>query len=103
MSRIYRAYSATLLGDYLDIRGRQYNRPEAYDPDRYDRSQLFGETIRASGGLGILYDSLRRRRGSNVVAFRPRSIVDIGEGETFEISVSASRRSIDVRRLGGVV
>jgi hypothetical protein len=30
MTRTYRAYAATLLGDYLDIRGQQSRRPDVY-------------------------------------------------------------------------
>ncbi len=54
MSRTYRAYVATLLGDYLDIRGRQDEHADIYAINRYDASQLFGESIRAAGGAGIL-------------------------------------------------
>ena len=35
------------------------------------------EEVRARGGAGLLYDSLRRRTGVNVVAHRPRNITDI--------------------------
>ena len=99
MSRVYRAYSATLLGSYLDISGQQAARPEVYAGDRYDASQKLGESVRASGGAGILYDSLRRRGGGNVVAHRPQNIVDIVQADHFEITVSATARTIDVRRL----
>src|SRR5215469_2111142 len=70
MSRTYRTYTATLLGDYLDICERQAQYPEVYASDRYDASQKFGEDVRSSGGAGILYTSLRRKSGINVVAFR---------------------------------
>jgi hypothetical protein len=49
MTRTYRAYAATLLGDYLDIRGQQAKRPDVYASDRYDASQKLGEEVRASG------------------------------------------------------
>lgn len=99
MSRTYRAYIATLLGDYLDIRGQQLTRPDVYASDRYDASQKLGQDIRASGGAGLLYDSLRRRTGINVVAHRPRNIVDIVHTDHFEITVQAAARTIDVRQL----
>jgi hypothetical protein len=73
MSRIYWAYTATLLGDYLDITGQQPARPDAYASERYSASQKVGEDIRNSGGAGLLYDSLRRRNGVNVVAHTRRS------------------------------
>lgn len=96
MSRTYRAYSSNLLGSYLDIRGRQSSRGEVYAPDRYDRSRELGEQVRASGGAGILYDSVRRRGGSNVVAYRPLDIVDIVQADHFQITVSASVRTMEV-------
>jgi hypothetical protein len=98
-SRTYRAYAATLLGDYLDIRRQQAKRADVYASDRYDASQKFGERVRASGGAGILYDSLRRRTGINVAALRPRNITDILQADHFEISVSAAARTLDVRKL----
>jgi hypothetical protein len=99
MSRTYRAYAATLLGDYLDIRGEQAIRPDVYASDRYDASQEFGEEVRASGGAGLLYDSLRRRSGVNVVAYRPRNITNIVQADHFEITVLATSRMIEVRKL----
>jgi RES domain len=99
MTRTYRAYATTLLGNYLDIRGRQATHSDVYASDRYDASQKLGEQVRASGGAGLLYDSLRRRTGSNVVAHRPGNITDIVQTDHFEITVMAASRMIDVRRL----
>jgi hypothetical protein len=99
MSRRYRSYSATLVGDYLDIRGQRASRPEIYASDRYDASQEFGEAVRLSGGAGVLYDSLRRREGENVVAHRPRNIVEIVQTDHFEITVQAAHRAIEVVKL----
>jgi RES domain len=99
MRRTYRAYAATLLDDYLDIRGQQTRRPDVYTSDRYDASQKLGEEVRASGGAGLLYDSLRRRTGVNGVANRPRNITDIVQTDHFEITVLATSRMIDVRKL----
>jgi len=99
MSRTYRAYTATLLGDYLDIRGQQLTRADVYASERYDASQKLGEDVRASGGAGLLYNSLRRRTGINVVAHRPRNIVVIVQTDHFEITVQPTARVIDVRQL----
>jgi len=99
MSRTYRTYTATLLGDYLDIRGQQARYPAVYASDRYDTSQQFGEKVRATGGGGILYTSLRLQSGINVVAFRTHNITDIVQEDHFEIAVSATDRTINVRKL----
>jgi RES domain-containing protein len=99
MSRTYRTYTATLLGDYLDIRDQQAAYPDVYASDRYDASQRFGEDVRASGGAGILYTSLRRRSGINIVVFRTRNITEIVQEDHFEITASATDRTINVRKL----
>jgi hypothetical protein len=99
MGRVYRTYIATLLGEYLDIRGWQATHPDLYASESYDAAQKLGEEIRASGGAGLLYDSLRRRTGNNVVAHRPRNITDIVQTDHFEIAVSAASRMIEVRKL----
>ena len=99
MSRRYRAYAATLLGDYLDIRGQQGTRSDVYASERYDASQKLGEEVRSSGGSGLIYGSLRRQTGVNVVAHRPRNITDIVQTDHYEITVLATSRTIDVRKL----
>jgi RES domain len=99
LARRYRAYTATLAGTYLDIRGRQASRPEAYASNSYAASQAFGEGVRASGGAGIIFDSLRHVGGINVTAFRPRNVMDVLQCSHYEISVEAATNRINVRDL----
>nr|WP_205923073.1 RES family NAD+ phosphorylase [Rhizobium leguminosarum] len=99
MARTYRSYSAALVGDYLDIRGEQALRPDVYDGTSYAASQVLGEEVRSSGGAGILYDSVRLRSGVAIVAHRPRNIQGVVQADHFEITVSATDRRIDVRKL----
>ena len=99
MARTYRSYSANLIGDYLDIRGEQTLRPDVYDGTSYAASQVLGEEVRSSGGAGILYDSVRLRGGVAIVAHRPRNIQGVVQADHFEITVSATDRRIDVRKL----
>jgi hypothetical protein len=99
IARTFRGYSARLAGDYLDLRGCQVARPDIYAPDSYAASQILGESIRASGGAGILYDSLRRRGGVNVAAHRPTNILEVAQTDHFHISVPAAGRRIEVRKL----
>lgn len=97
--RTFRTYMARLNGDYVDIRDERRARLELYDSESYVASQAFGETIRASGGNGILYESVRLRGGINVAAYRPTNIQDVTQTDHFEITVYADRRKIDVRKL----
>ena len=99
IARTYRSYSAALIGDYLDIRGEQTLRPDVYDGTSYAASQMLGEEVRSSGGAGILYDSVRLRSGVAIVAHRPRNIQGVVQADHFEITVSATDRRIDVRKL----
>jgi len=99
MVRTYRSYSAILIGDYLDIRGEQALRRDVYDGTSYAASQVLGEEVRSSGGAGILYDSVRLRGGVNIAAHRPRNIRDVAQADHFEITVFATDRRIDVRKL----
>ncbi|MBL0408196.1 RES family NAD+ phosphorylase [Microvirga aerilata] len=99
LTRVYRSYSARLSGLYLDIRGQQAERSDVYASDRYEASQQFGEVVRRAGEAGILYDSLRRRGGTNIVAHRPTNILEITQVDHFEIRVPAVGRQIDVRKL----
>jgi hypothetical protein len=101
MRRTYRAYSATLIGDHLDIRGKQTTCPDAYAPNGYDGAQALGETVRASAAAGIVYDSIRHREGTNVVGFRPAGITDVVQTDHFEIGIETGFRRIDVRKLSG--
>jgi hypothetical protein len=72
-----------LVGDVdcelIDIRGRQKERPDLYDPESYDTSRKFGVDLRwppqGTGGNGIVYDSVRRAGGTNVCIYRPSLII----------------------------
>jgi hypothetical protein len=99
MRRQFRAYRARLAGRFLDIRGERTARPAAYDPSAYIASQVFGETVRSSGGHGIVWDSLRHANGTCVVCYQPRAIQDIVQTEHVEITVTTRMPRIEVRRL----
>jgi hypothetical protein len=99
LTRQYRTYTARLAGDYLDIRGQQTARPDVYASDSYAAGQALGESVRASGGAGLLFDSLRHAGGLNIVAHRPRNVLDVTQADHFELSVEAARPRIEARRL----
>ncbi|GLQ11666.1 hypothetical protein GCM10007913_35980 [Devosia yakushimensis] len=99
MSRTYRAYHCRLEGDYLDLRNQQQARPELYDGTNYTASQTFGEAERASGGDGLVYDSLRHGGGTNIVAYRPSKVLDVVQSEHLDVSVRADMARVEVRRL----
>jgi hypothetical protein len=99
LRRKYRAYTARLDGEYVDIQGLQKQHAGLYAPDSYLASQPYGETVRASNRAGIVYDSVRLSGGVCVAAYRPSKIEDVVQADHFEITVWADRRVIDVRKL----
>lgn len=101
LTRTYRAYTARLEGEFVDICGRKVDMPGIYAADDYSESQAFGEGVRRSQAAGIVYDSVRHLTGVNVVSFRPSRILDVTQTDHFEITVWADRRTIDVRKISG--
>jgi RES domain len=93
----YRTYSASLEGEYEDIRGQQAAQPQLYHPAEYSSSQMFGEEIRRAGD-GIVYDSVRHIGGVNVVAFRPQKVQQVTQLDHYELTVPLKGKII-ARRL----
>jgi 5-methylthioadenosine/S-adenosylhomocysteine deaminase len=67
------------------------------------KDKIGDETLGAALDLAARYhgksNSLRRRTGLNVVAHRPRNITEVVQTDHFEITVLATSRMIDVRKL----
>jgi hypothetical protein len=99
LTRDYRTYTAELAGSYLDIRGQQAQRPAVYALDSYAASQLLGEGIRASGGAGIIYNSVRHLGGVNIVAHRPRNILKVTQADHWRLTVDAASSRVAMARL----
>ncbi|WP_207483186.1 RES family NAD+ phosphorylase [Arenibaculum pallidiluteum] len=89
-----RAYVARLDGLYADIRGQAAARPDLYSRDSYAASQPFGEAVRAGGGAGIVYDSVRHAGGTCAVAYRPRNILDVTQADHLEITAPVRGRIV---------
>ena len=98
-SRRYRAYSCRLLGSYRDVRG--LGDGALYNRVSYADGQIFGESLRAAGEDGIIYDSLRHRDGVAICAYRPSKVVDVVQAEHFDIEVAVASATIGVTRLAG--
>jgi hypothetical protein len=94
-----RTYVADLAGFYLDIRGQRATRADIYVPDSYAASQALGECIRAVGGAGIIYDSVRHAGGTNVVAHHPRNVLAVMQTDHWTLTVRADTPRIDLRKL----
>jgi hypothetical protein len=99
LQRDYRGYTARLAGDYLDLRGQQATRPEVYDPASHAAGQVLGEAVRAAGGAGLLYDSLRHRGGTSIVAYRPRHILRVTQAAHWRLTVTSASPRVELQRL----
>ncbi|WP_425339762.1 RES family NAD+ phosphorylase [Methylobacterium platani] len=99
LTRTYRIYTARLEGRYRDLRGTPPELPGILDPQDYTASQRFGEAVRAAGGHGLLYDSLRHVGGTNVVAYRTRAILEVVQGDHYAVTVQAAVPRIEARRI----
>jgi hypothetical protein len=89
----YRTYSAITEGAYEDICCQHASRPELYAPADYSASQPFGEGIRRTGD-GIIYSSIRHTGGTNIVAYRPRKILNVTQRDHYELTVPLVGRII---------
>jgi hypothetical protein len=99
LTRTFRQYSPTLQGGYLDICRQQSMRSEIYNSTSYSASRDLGEIVRAAGQAGIIYDSLRHAGGVNIVAHRPRNILNVQQCDHFEITVQTTVKRIEVRKI----
>ncbi|ENR65187.1 hypothetical protein C032_02855 [Brucella abortus 63/294] len=99
LARTFRTYTARLEGSFVDISGEKETMADIYDHTSYAASQRFGEEMRATGETGILFDSLRHEGGINAVAFRPSRILEVTQADHYEITVEASSRRIEARKL----
>lgn len=95
MERTYRCYGARLDGDYEDVRGRA----DLHASDSYQSSQAFGETLRARGADGIVFDSVRHKGGVNLAVYRPSLVRDVTQAAHFRIAVTAADKRVEVIRL----
>ncbi len=98
MREFYRTYTARLEGASVDLRGQSGQRPDLFAPGSYTASQAFGEGVRAKGGAGILYDSVRHAGGVCVVAYRPPDIRNVTMDAHYEITAPV-RGKVVVRTL----
>ncbi len=67
-----------------DVRSWRDKRPELYDPEHYTASQPFGASLRRRGSNGIMYQSVRRALGTNLVVFRPTLVGALRQGDHYD-------------------
>lgn len=79
----YRELLATFADSFYDLRDAA-PRPDCLDPDiakAYPKGQALAARLRAEGGNGIVYPSVRHDGGICLAAFWPKLIRDFQQGE----------------------
>jgi hypothetical protein len=83
----YAELFADFIGPFADARHRT-PAPDYLDPDPavgYPAGQALAKALRAAGGNGIVYPSLRRAGGTCLVAFRPDLVQNLRQGRIWRL------------------
>jgi RES domain len=77
-----RSFKSNLTVDLHDIRNKQREFPDIYDPDpkQYASAQNLAKTLRNGGSNGIAYSSIRDSDGECVAIFKPRVLSPVRQG-----------------------
>lgn len=77
-------YLADFRAEFHDIRGdARYS--ACLNPNSYKASQRLGRELLESGSAGIVYPSVRRRRGTCLACFRPAVVANVRQGRRVRI------------------
>jgi hypothetical protein len=79
-------YRADFRADFHDIR-RDARYAACLNPDDYARAQALAATLLAEGSAGIVYPSVRRRRGVCIVCFRPALVTNVRRGRRVTVTI----------------
>jgi RES domain-containing protein len=77
-------YLADFHGDFHDIR-RDPRYADCLAPDQYDASQRLAAELLGAGSGGLIYPSVRHRRGTCLVCFRPALVTNVRNARTVAI------------------
>jgi RES domain-containing protein len=83
-----------------ELRGLRERHPELYDPESYAASQPFGEALRQARANGIVYASVRRPGGTNLVVYRPSLLPPVLQGDHFDYRWTGSPMPAVVKLTG---
>jgi hypothetical protein len=78
----YDDYLADFSAEFHDIR-RDKSFADCLAPNSYVASQGLAQQLLLAGALGIVYPSVRRRRGNCVACFRPALVMNVRKSTTY--------------------
>jgi hypothetical protein len=94
----YETLLADFTGAFHDVR-RDPRFRRCLDPATYVESQRLAERLLDAGSLGIVYPSVRRKRGTNLACFRPAVVGNVRRGKAYRLTWSgAPKPAIETER-----
>jgi hypothetical protein len=94
----YDDYLADFSAEFHDIR-RDEQFADCRAPDSYIASQGLAQALLETGSLGIVYPSVRRRKGTCLACFRPALVMNVRRAATYVFQWDgASRPAITAQR-----
>lgn len=88
----YAEMRASFAGAYVDLRGVR-PQPACLDPDAatgYPAGNILAAETMATGHNGIVYPSVRRRRGTCLVALWPHAVQSVAQGSVWRLTWAGS-------------
>jgi RES domain-containing protein len=82
-------YLADVSAELHDLRGDTAH-ADCLAPDSYVRSQQLAESLLGNGSLGVVYPSVRRRRGTCLACFRPALVANVRRRATYRFTWKGS-------------
>jgi RES domain len=86
-----RLYLADFHASFHDVRKDVPTNLPFHDPESYTASQALASTLLAGGSNGIIYRSVRRKRGECIACFRPALVGNVRTGGHFEYRWEGTR------------
>src|ERR1700728_2010534 len=85
----YVDFLADFRGTFHDVRNDARFR-NCLDPDNYIASQLLARELLELGSAGVVYPSVRHKRGTCIVCFRPALVNNVRKGSSISIGFEAA-------------
>jgi RES domain-containing protein len=83
-------YLADVTAELHDLRGDKTH-ADCLTPDSYVVSQQLAESLLEAGALGVVYPSVRRRRGTCLACFRPALVGNVRRSVTYRFTWEGTR------------
>lgn len=83
----YADYLADFHAPFHDLRGNKEH-ANSLDPDSYKASQALTRSLLAEGSAGVVYPSVRRKKGTCLACFRPVLVTNVQPGSSYRFVFS---------------